>query len=289
MATSYPSGLDALTNPTSTDALNSVTVPHATQHTNANDAIEAIQAELGLNPKGSAATVAARLATLASSTSPAIAASITTASTSFDLVNTAATTVNFASAATALSMGASTGTLSVGNLTFTLTNATTVNNTQVTAYNVSTAPTVAVSLALGTGVTASGATKTLNLGTAGASGSTTNITLGSATTGALGTTTVNQNLTYKNLIATAATAPTIASAATIAPTAPIVLISGTVAIVTITAPSPISAGGGQIVLLPTGIFTTTVAGNIALASTAVVGKALIMTYNSGTSKWYPSY
>ena len=38
-----------------------------------------------------------------------------------------------------------------------------------------------------------------------------------------------------------------------------------------------------------GIFTITTAGNIALASTAVVGKALIMTYDNTTSKWYPSY
>ena len=61
MATSYPSGLDAFTNPTSTDTLDSVTVPHATQHININDAIEAVQAELGLLPKGAYATVRARL------------------------------------------------------------------------------------------------------------------------------------------------------------------------------------------------------------------------------------
>lgn len=97
------------------------------------------------------------------------------------------------------------------------------------------------------------------------------------------------NVKYSGLIAATAAAPTIASASTIAPTAPITLISGTTAIVTITAPSPISAGGGQITLIPTGVFTTTSAGNIAIASTAVVGKALIMTYDSTTTKWYPSY
>ena len=88
---------------------------------------------------------------------------------------------------------------------------------------------------------------------------------------------------------TAAVAPTIASATTIAPTKDITFISGTAAIATITAPSPISAGGGQITLIPTGAFTTTTGGNIALASTAVVNRALIMTYDSGTAKWYPSY
>ena len=75
----------------------------------------------------------------------------------------------------------------------------------------------------------------------------------------------------------------------IAPIAPITFISGTTAIVTITAPSPISDGGGKITLIPTGVFTTTSADNIAIASTAVVGKALTMTYDSTTTKWYPSY
>lgn len=91
------------------------------------------------------------------------------------------------------------------------------------------------------------------------------------------------------LRATSAAAPTIASATTIAPTTQIVFISGTAAIATITPPSPISLGGGQIILIPTGIFTTTTAGNIALASTAVVSKALTMVYDVTTAKWYPSY
>lgn len=84
-------------------------------------------------------------------------------------------------------------------------------------------------------------------------------------------------------------APTVASATTIAPTTQIVFVSGTTQIVTITAPSPISTGGGQITLIPTAAFTTTTGGNIALASTAVVSKALIMTYDATTVKWYPSY
>ena len=48
-------------------------------------------------------------------TSPAVATSMTTASTSFDLLNTAATTVNFAGAATALSIGSATGTTTINN------------------------------------------------------------------------------------------------------------------------------------------------------------------------------
>ena len=88
---------------------------------------------------------------------------------------------------------------------------------------------------------------------------------------------------------TTAGAPTIASATTIAPVTPIAFISGTTPIATITAPSPISTNGGSITLIPTGAFTTTTAGNIALASTAVVSRAMTMTYDPITTKWYPSY
>ena len=97
------------------------------------------------------------------------------------------------------------------------------------------------------------------------------------------------NVKYSGLVATTAAAPTIASATTIAPTASITIISGTAAIVTITAPTPISAGGGTITFIPTGAFTTTNAGNIAIASTAVVGRAITFTYDVTTVKWYPSY
>lgn len=85
-----------------------------------------------------------------------------------------------------------------------------------------------------------------------------------------------------------AAVPTIASAGTIAPTTPILFVSGVAAITTITAPAALT-NGGQITIIPTGLFTTTAAGNIALASTAVVNKALIMTYVASTAKWYPSY
>jgi hypothetical protein len=48
-------------------------------------------------------------------TTPAVTTSITTPSTTFALVNTTATTVNFAGAATAVAIGASTGTTTVNN------------------------------------------------------------------------------------------------------------------------------------------------------------------------------
>jgi len=54
MATNFPASLDSLTNPTASDKLNSVTVPHATQHATLNDAVEALEAKVGVN--GSAVT-----------------------------------------------------------------------------------------------------------------------------------------------------------------------------------------------------------------------------------------
>jgi hypothetical protein len=90
------------------------------------------------------------------------------------------------------------------------------------------------------------------------------------------------------LYATTNVTPTIASAATIQPTAPITFISGTTNVVDITSPEAF-VGGGQITLIPTGLWSTTTAGNIALATTAVVDKALIMTYDAATDKFYPSY
>jgi hypothetical protein len=94
---------------------------------------------------------------------------------------------------------------------------------------------------------------------------------------------------FVGLLGTNAAATTIASAATIAPTKSITFISGTAAVVTITASTSFSTAGGTITLIPTGAFTWTTAGNIAVAGTAVVNRALTMTYDSGTTKWYPSY
>lgn len=59
MATNYPTSLDALTNPTSTDTLASP--DHAGQHANANDAIEALQAKVGVNNSTVSTTVEYKL------------------------------------------------------------------------------------------------------------------------------------------------------------------------------------------------------------------------------------
>ena len=60
-------------------------------------------------------------------TSPVINTQVTTESTSINLWNATATTINFAGAATALAIGAATGTLTIGNPTITGTTATAFN------------------------------------------------------------------------------------------------------------------------------------------------------------------
>lgn len=100
-------------------------------------------------------------------TSPAITTSLTTASSSFDLINTNATTVNFAGAATSLNIGNASGTVTIaGNLTVEGTT-TTINSTVVTVDDITfvlgdvASPTD--STANGGGITLKGATdKTWN-------------------------------------------------------------------------------------------------------------------------------
>ena len=99
-----------------------------------------------------------------------------------------------------------------------------------------------------------------------------------------------------------ASAPTVASVAgTITLSAPVTLVSGVLAITGIAVPQQFtdaagrtaggaSAGfGGRLTVIPTGLFTWTAAGNIAVAGLAVVSKSLDFTYDSVTNKWYPSY
>lgn len=61
MPTQYPNSLDNFINPAPTDTLNSPTVPHAEQHANLNDAVEAMQTVIGLNPAGQHLTVKDRI------------------------------------------------------------------------------------------------------------------------------------------------------------------------------------------------------------------------------------
>lgn len=78
----------------------------------------------------------------------------------------------------------------------------------------------------------------------------------------------------------------LASAASISPTNPIHRVTGVAAIATINRNASYT---GLLTLIPTAAWTLTTGGNIATASTAVIGKAMTLTYNTTTNLWYPSY
>lgn len=243
MASAYPGGLDSFTNPVSTDLTNSVTVPHATQHADLNDAVEAIQAELGVDPAGASATVVARLDLLAPKASPTFTGTVSVDSSIVFEGSTAdafetTVTVTDPTADRTITLPNLTGTVSLLDAAETLSNKTLV----APALGAATATSIVASSFISGGLKG-------NLGAA----------------------------------------PTVASATTIAPTTAVVFVSGVTTIETITAPAPIDTKGGTITIIPTGIFVTGVTGNIALASTSVVSKALHMTYDPTTVKWYPSY
>lgn len=83
----------------------------------------------------------------------------------------------------------------------------------------------------------------------------------------------------------AAVGGSVTSAATISPTGPVFHVTGTTTINTINL--PYVGFTGTLVIIPDGVFATGTSGNIAIASTSVVSKALRMTYDG--TKWYPSY
>jgi hypothetical protein len=62
MATNYPTSLDQLTNPNSSDQLSSPS--HSQQHTNANDAIEALETKVGVNGSTDPASLTYKVASI---------------------------------------------------------------------------------------------------------------------------------------------------------------------------------------------------------------------------------
>ena len=67
MASNFPLSLDSFTNPSSTDAMDSVSVPHATQHSDLNDAVEALQAKVGADSSAVASSLDYKVAQLEAS------------------------------------------------------------------------------------------------------------------------------------------------------------------------------------------------------------------------------
>lgn len=202
---------------------------------------------------------------------------------------TASSTVTLSATTAAINIGTSltSGVLTIGGTSTTSTTVfgrSTATNTIGIATG-ATANAATQTINIGSGAAVSGGIKTITIGGSGASGSTTNITIGNAVSGGLGSTVIHgvSQLAYN------AAAPTIASATTIAPTTMVTFISGTTTINTITAPGTIATKGGTLILIPTGLWSTGTSGNIAIATTAVVSKALHLTYDPTTTKWYPSY
>jgi hypothetical protein len=86
------------------------------------------------------------------------------------------------------------------------------------------------------------------------------------------------------------TAAVASAAGVVLPTGPLFHITGALAITGFTIPVGFDPkGGGNICVIPDGAFTTTTAGNIAKASTGVVGVVDCWTWDSNTAKFYPSY
>jgi len=62
VATNFPASLDSLTNPTSSDSLNSPS--HSAQHANVNDAVEALQAKVGADSSAATSSLDYKVAQL---------------------------------------------------------------------------------------------------------------------------------------------------------------------------------------------------------------------------------
>lgn len=107
---------------------------------------------------------------------------INTSNGTFSVFNSTASNISAFGAATILGIGASSGTATINNATVTAPNATSILGVAATTVSLSTTPTAAVGINIGTGANTSG-TKAINIGTAGASGGTTTVTIGSCLAG----------------------------------------------------------------------------------------------------------
>jgi hypothetical protein len=76
MTTGYPGTIDNFTNPTGANNLSDEPVLHHSQHANVNDAVHAIELELGTNAKGAATSVRARLEAIESAQADKLDASL---------------------------------------------------------------------------------------------------------------------------------------------------------------------------------------------------------------------
>jgi hypothetical protein len=86
------------------------------------------------------------------------------------------------------------------------------------------------------------------------------------------------------------TAAVASAAGAVTPSGSLFHITGTAAITGFTIPVGFDpTEGATVCAIPDGLFTTTAAGNIAVASTAVVSKVLCWAFDPNTAKFYPYY
>ena len=156
-------------------------------------AIAALNSGIGNLRRTGSGTWAIDTNTYALATSPTINTSIIAGTTSFNLLNTLATTINFGGAATTMAVGSNDATsvltlnapTVIGNLNYINlynTVATTVNFAgAATSLTIGGTPSTAITHNYSTNPTASGVTKTVNLATGNASGAVTVVNVGSTT------------------------------------------------------------------------------------------------------------
>ena len=132
----------------------------------------------------------------------------------------------------------------------------------------------AQTLNFGTGATTSGTTKTVNIGTAGVSGSITNINIGSATAGATGKTTIGSEWTQVN--AFAAEPPTTVNAATYTVLITAYSLIFTTTNCTVTLPAAASFAGRILMIKNiTANSVTSASSNVVPLASATAGTAIL--------------
>lgn len=84
------------------------------------------------------------------------------------------------------------------------------------------------------------------------------------------------------------TGSAVTSATSITPTGTVFHVTGTTTVNTVVVPTGLP-DGGQVTIIPDGVFTVGTSGNVALGGTSVVSKALTLTWDATAVKWYMSY
>jgi len=125
MATNFPASLDSLTNPTSSDSLNSPS--HSAQHANVNDAVEALQAKVGADSSAVTSSLDYKVAQLEAISHGKIL-QVIQATHSTEESTTSATFVSSSLSATITPTSATSKVLAVVNASVTSTRVTNINS-----------------------------------------------------------------------------------------------------------------------------------------------------------------